>query len=159
MQAFHAQKGELMDSLEDRKIVGMEDTILRWKRTSETVRTCLIGTVIICGLLTILFSAKSDRLVIWIICFLAGGLLTFCDITLQRYITEGERELYSASLDLIERKEKLASLGVIDFDADASRRFLNMHMPDRKVHVPLALYIIADGTALAGMIIALVKFF
>lgn len=148
-----------MGYADEQKLVNMENTIMRWKREVDKVRVCLVGSVLVSLLLTLLFSEKSDRVIIWAICAVFCGVCTFFDITLQRYITEGERELYSASKDLIDRKEKLAGIGALDFDAAASRRLLDMHIPDNKVKIPLALYIIADGIALAGLIIALVKFF
>ena len=148
-----------MNYTEDRKITGMENTLLRWKRSVDSVRACLIGTPIVCGLLSLIFRAKSDRLILWGVCFGACAFFTVIDITLQRYIAEGERELYSSSLDLIERKEKLASLGVIDFNAEASRRLLYMNVPDRRVKIPLALYIIVDGIAITGLVLAIVNFF
>lgn len=147
-----------MNSLEDQKISRMESTLMGWKHSVDKVQACMIGAPIVCLFLALIFSAKSDRLLIWIVCFVACVIFTILDITLQRYITEGERELFSASLDLIECKEKLASIGVLDYNAEASRRLLYMNTPDRTVKIPLALYIIADGAALAGLIFAIVNY-
>lgn len=147
-----------MKSLEDQKITEMENTLLSWKQSVDKVRACLIGAPIGCGFLTLIFSAKTDRLVIWVICFVTCVFFTIIDITLQRYIAEGERELFSASMDLADRKEKLASLGVIDYNAEAGRRLLYMNIPDRKVKIPLALYIIVDGIVLTALILAIVNY-
>ena len=147
----------MMESMDDRRLANMENTIARWKRGSESARTCLVGAIFLGVVLTVIFSGKTERLIIWIICAVSCALFTVCDFLLQRYIAEGERQLYNAQMELIERKERLASIGVLDFNAAASRRLLGLNAPDGKMNFPLALYIITDGLALAGMIYALIR--
>ena len=146
-----------MQASEDSKITHMEDVIGRWKRSSDTTRACLIAVPVIALVLMLLFSSKGERLVLWIIALLACAALTLCDLTLQRYIAQGEKQMYNAQMELIDRKEKLAGIGVLDFDANASRRLLMMNIPDGAVKIAFALYIIVDGFTLAMAVIMLVR--
>ena len=146
-----------MRTVEDSEITHMEDVIGRWKRTSGTARTCLVSVPVIALLLMLLASTNGGRLVLWIIALIACGALTVCDLTLQRYIAPGEKQLYNAQMDLIERKGKLAEIGALDFDANASRRLLMMDIPDGAVKIAFALYIIVDGFTLAMAIFMLVR--
>ena len=50
-----------MGYADEQRLVNMENTIMRWKREVDKVRVCLVGSVLVSLLLTLLFSEKSDR--------------------------------------------------------------------------------------------------
>ena len=146
-----------MEFYEGMKFAGMENTIHRWKESYYRVRVAMVGLLVFGGLMMLLTDNKKARLFVWIICVLANGFLTFCDIRLHQYIAKGESVLYEEQMKSIDTKRRLEELGVVNYSADFNREMLLMHIPEGKITVSLAFYVIVNGIGLAFFLYVLIQ--
>ncbi|MBR6019851.1 MAG: hypothetical protein IK055_06495 [Lachnospiraceae bacterium] len=148
-----------MEIYEEMKFVKMESAIHNWKEASYRVRVCMVAFLVACVIAMWLSGTRKGDLIITIICLLANGFLTYCDVRLHQFIAKGESVLYEEQMKSIDTKRRLEELGVFNYSADFNREMLLLHIPEGKTQIALAFYFVTNGIGLLFFIYALIQMF
>ena len=95
-----------MEIYEEMKFVKMESAIHNWKEASYRVRVCMVAFLVACVIAMWLSGTRKGDLIITIICLLANGFLTYCDVRLHQFIAKGESVLYEEQMKSIDTKPR-----------------------------------------------------